>query len=104
MLLSVLGALMGVVATNPAQPALLTPLAGEFAQAAGWPIKAVLMTIAVGFNMMVLPYQVPPAVIGMRIAGIGLRAALGVTLPLAAIGVALLPIDYLWWRLIGYFG
>jgi anion transporter len=103
--LSVLGTVMGLVATNPAQPSLLTPLAGEFAQAAGWPLSAGLMTIAVGFTVMVLPYQVPPVVIGMQVTRVSLATMLRVSLPLAAISVvALLPLQYAWWRIIGYFG
>jgi anion transporter len=103
--LSVLGTLVGLVATNPAQPALLVPLAGDFAEATGWPLNAALMTIAVGFTVMVLPYQVPPVVVGMQVAGISLRTALRVSLPLAAVGIiVMLPLDYVWWRLIGYFG
>jgi anion transporter len=102
--LSVLGTLVGLMATNPAQPALLTPIADHLAAAAGWPLNAALMTIAIGFTIVVLPYQVPPVVVGMQFAGVNMRAALRVILPMAAVGFLLLPLDYLWWRLIGYFG
>ena len=55
--------------------------------------------------MMVLPYQVAPVVGGMQVAGISLRTALRLTLPLAPLGIVVfLPLDYVWWRLIGYFG
>ncbi len=102
--LSTLATFVGVLATNAAQPALLAPLAGQFAEATGWPINAVLMTMAVGFNIMLMPYQVPPLVVGMQVGGVSLRAALRVTLPLAAVSFLLLPVEYLWWRMIGYFG
>jgi hypothetical protein len=102
--LSALASIVGVFATNAAQPALLAPLAGQFAEGTGWPINAVLMTMAVGFNIMLMPYQVPPVVVGMQVGGVSLRAALRVTLPLAAVSILLLPVEYLWWRLIGYFG
>ena len=101
--LSTLAVIIGAFATNAAQPALLAPLAGQFAEATGWPINAVLMTMAVGFNIMLMPYQVPPLVVGMQVGGISLRAALRVTLPLAAISFLVLPVEYLWWRVIGYF-
>ncbi len=105
MSLSVLGTLAGLVVTNPAQPALMTALAGQFAEATGWPLNAAVMTIAVGFNVMILPYQVPPVVVGMQVAGISVRAALRITIPLAALGILIfMPLDYVWWRLIGYFG
>ncbi len=103
--LSLLGIFTGVVVTNPAQPAVLAPLAGQFAEATGWPIKTALMISAVGFNTMILPYQVPPVVVGMQAAGISLRATLRAALPLAVLGIIVfLPLQYLWWRLIGYFG
>jgi hypothetical protein len=54
---------------------------------------------------MILPYQVPPMLVGMHVAGLRLRTVLRLCLPLAVIGlVVLLPLDYLWWRVIGYFG
>ena len=103
--LSMLGIVAGLIVTNPAQPAVLTALAGQFAEATGWPLNAALMTIAVGFNVMVLPYQVPPAVVGMHAAGVSVRAAVRMTVPLTVVGfLVFLPLEYLWWRLIGYFG
>lgn len=105
MVLSLFATVVGLVTTNPAQPAVVAPLAGQFAEAAGWPLNAALMTMAVGFTVMVLPYQVPPAVVGIRLAGLGMRTVMRLVVPLAVISVAvLLPLDYLWWRLIGYFG
>ena len=95
----------GLFTTNPSQPAVLAPLAEHFAQVTGWPLKATLMTMAVGFSTMILPYQVPPVVVGMQVAGLSLATMLRLSLPLVAFSiVVLLPLDYLWWRLIGYFG
>ena len=103
--LSVLSTLASMIVTNPAQPALLSPLAGTFAEAAGWPLQAALMTMAVGFSTLLFPYQAPPVVVGMQMAGLRLRDALRLTLPLALISIfALIPLHYLWWRIIGYFG
>jgi anion transporter len=105
MQLSLLATGMGLVVTNVAQPALLAPLAEGFAQSMDWPLKSVLMTMAVGFSTMILPYQVPPVLVGLHAAGIPLRTLLRLSLPLAAVSLlVLLPLDYLWWRVIGYFG
>ena len=105
MVFSLFATFVGMVTTNPAQPAVVAPLAGQFAEAAGWPLNAALMTMAVGFSTMVLPYQVPPAMIGIYLAGIPMRNVMRLVGPLALISLAvLLPLDYLWWRLIGYFG
>ncbi len=102
-LLSGLATAVSLIATNPGLPALMGPLADNLAQASGWPIEPVLMTMAVGFTTMFLPYQVPPAVVGLHAAGIGIRRALALILPVAATSVlVLIPLNYLWWRAIGY--
>jgi anion transporter len=105
MMLSVLTTLTGLFTTNPAQPAVLAPLAESFAQATGWSLKAGLMIIAVGFSTFVLPYQVPPAMVGLQVGALRMAAMLRFVLPLAALNlVVMVPLQYLWWRLIGYFG
>jgi len=103
-ILTLLSTFAGVLVTNPAQPALMAPLAGHFAEAAGWPLKAALMTMALGFTTLILPFQVPPVMVGVQIAGIRLRTVLRLSVPLMLVSFAvLLPLDYAWWRLIGYF-
>ena len=103
--LTLLSTLAGVLVTNPAQPALMAPLASDFAEAAGWPLKAALMTAALGFTTLILPYQVPPVMVGVQVVGMKLRSVLRLSVPLMLLSFAiLLPLDYVWWRLIGYFG
>jgi hypothetical protein len=103
MVLTTLGTVMGMVGTNPAQPALMGPLAATFAAAAGWDVEQVLMTMAVGIATMVLPYQVPPAVVGLQAAGIPLATALRLVLPIAVLSLLVFnPLNYLWWRLTGF--
>jgi anion transporter len=105
MVFSLFSTVVGLITTNPAQPAVVAPLAEQFAAAAGWPLNAALMTMAVGFTTMVMPYQVPPAMIGIYLAGLRMQTVMRIVGPLAIISLAvLLPLDYLWWRLIGYFG
>jgi anion transporter len=104
MLLAIAATIACMATTNPAQPGLMAPLGGQIAAAAGWPLHSALMTAALGFSNIVLPYAVPPLVVGMQIAGIGFRAAARYTLLSALPGIfLLLPLDYLWWRFIGYF-
>ncbi len=103
--LALLATFAGLFTTNPAQPAVLSPLAEYLAQATGWPLKAALMTIGIGFTTFVLPYQVPPMVVGMQVGALRVATVLRLSLPLLAFSlVVLLPLQYLWWRLIGYFG
>jgi anion transporter len=104
-MLSVLATLAGLFTTNPAQPAVLAPLAESFALATGWSLKTALMVIGVGFTTFVLPYQVPPAMVGLRVGALRVADMLKLALPLAAFNlVVMLPLQYLWWRLIGLFG
>jgi hypothetical protein len=103
MTLTTLSTVMGLVGTNPAQPALMGPLAAPLAEAAGWNVDQVLMTMAVGIATMVLPYQVPPVVVGMHAAGVRLASTLRLTLPVAALSLLVFnPLNYLWWRLVGF--
>jgi hypothetical protein len=46
--------------------------------------------------------MVPPIVVGLRIAGVSFRVAARFTLALAAAGLPLLVVNYLWWRVIGF--
>ena len=104
-MLSVLATFTGLFTTNPAQPAVLAPLAEYFAQATGWPLKTALMTIGVGFTTFLFPYQVPPAMVGLQVGALRVAPMLRLVLPLAAFGlVVMLPLQYGWWRLTGFFG
>lgn len=103
--LSLLSTFASMLTTSPAQPAVLGPLAQYFAETTGWPLKAVLMTFGVGFTTFLLPYHVPPVIVGMQVGGVRLATMLRLSLPLAIFGIVLmLPLQYLWWRTIGYFG
>lgn len=105
MWLGVASAFACLVTTNPAQPGLMVPLAQQIADATGWPLMSALMTAALGFSNVLLPYTVPPLVVGMHIAGIRFGRAARYTLALAVPSfVVLLPLDFFWWRAIGYFG
>jgi len=103
--LALLSSVACLVTTNPVQPGLMAPLAGQIAEATGWSLESALMTAALGFSNTLLPYAVPPLVVGMQVAGVGMRDAARYTATLALASlVLLLPLDYLWWRMIGYLG
>lgn len=104
MMLSVLATFAGLFTTNPAQPAVLAPLAEYLALASGWPLKTALMVIGVGFSTFLLPYQVPPAIVGLQLGALRVTAMLRIALPVAAFSlVVMLPLQYGWWRLAGFF-
>jgi len=93
---------VALLTTLPGAPAVLTPLSPDLAAASGLPVEAVLMAQVLGFSTVLLPYQAPPLVVALHMAkppaGALLRfwaALTGTTL------LVLLPLDLLWWRLLG---
>ena len=102
--LSLMSFFTGFVTTTPGVPAVLTPLAKEISAVTGFNLETVLMTQVVGFSTVVFPFQVAPLVVAMQLSGEKLGSLLKLTAPLAAITlIVLLPLDYLWWALLGWF-
>ena len=101
--LSTLGALTSVFTTMPGVPAVLTPLAEELSQATGFSLEAVLMTQVIGFSTVIFPYQVGPLIVAMGLAGESTRHLMKMTLSMAALTfLVFIPLDYLWWALLGW--
>lgn len=101
--LSAMAALTGLVATIPGVPTVLTPMAPDLSAATGMSLPAVLMTQVIGFSTVIFPYQVGPLIVAMQLSGERLGYLLKITLPLALITfVLLVPLDYLWWCLLGW--
>lgn len=100
--LSAIGMVLGMVATMPGIPAILSPIAGDIAAATGMTLEQVLMLQVLGFSTLVLPYQVPPVLVALQVGGVPMRQAARVTLPLVTLTWALLiPLDYIWWVALG---
>ncbi len=97
-----LGMAVGLGTTLPGVPAVMTPLAGNLAEAAGLPIATVLMLQVLSFSTPLLAYQGPPLAVAVQLGWVTLA---DMTKLLAAVAIvtllALLPLDYLWWRLLG---
>ncbi|WP_263140205.1 SLC13 family permease [Pseudomonas sp. RIT-PI-AD] len=94
--------LLGFVVTANGVPALFTPLAHSLASASGLPLLSVLMIQVIGFSTPLLPYQASPIVVAMGMGRIPFAAALRLSLVLAGVTfLVLLPLDYLWFRLMG---
>ena len=98
-----LSSVLAMIATQPGVPAILVPLAGHMAEAAALPVEAVLMLTVAGYTTLILPYQTPPLVVAMQLGGVPMRQGNKLCLWLLAVTVMLLlPLDYLWWRLLGW--
>jgi anion transporter len=103
--LSFLSASMGLFATMPGIVAIMSPLAGELANATEFPLITVLMTFVNGYTLVAFPYQVGPIVFALMLGGGRFRDAVRLMLPLLVVsGAVLIPLTYLWWRFLGYLG
>ncbi|HEY5598866.1 MAG TPA: SLC13 family permease [Kiloniellales bacterium] len=92
----------GMGTTLPGVPAVLTPLAAKLAPLAGMPLDSVLMTQVIGFSTPLLPYQAPPVIVAMQLAGVRLGDGTRLVLATAVLTIVLLlPLDFLWWRVLG---
>ncbi|SEG31305.1 SLC13 family permease [Marinobacterium lutimaris] len=105
MSLSLMSFVVSLVATLPGVPAVLTPVAPDLAVQTGWSVEAVVMTQVLGFSTVLFPYQSGPLLVSMQLAKEPLGQLLKITVPLTLITLfVLLPLDYLWWLLIGEIG
>lgn len=98
-----LGVVLQLFTTLPGQPAIMTSFAETLAAGTGWPLLTVLMTSVSAWALVMFPYQAPPLVATRAMSGLPVRAFLRLMLPLAAFGwVVMVPLQYLWWRFMGY--
>jgi len=96
-------ALLNFAVTANGVPAIFTPLAQSLSVASGLPLLSVLMIQVIGFATPVLPYQASPIVVAIGLGKVPPIAAMRLSLMLAAITFAvLMPLDYLWFRLVGW--
>ncbi len=66
-------------------------------------MKTVVMTQVIGFSTVWLPYQVPPIIVGMQLAGVPMAVGIKVTSLIAILSIILLtPLIVIWWQLLGY--
>ena len=92
----------GSRSTSNGVPALFTPLARTLAEASGLPLTTVLMVQVLGFSTTVLPYQAAPIVVAAQMGGVRTATAARLSLLLAAITfLVLVPLDYLWFGMLG---
>lgn len=96
---------VGPFTTSPGLPAVMVPLSADIAKATGFPLMTVLMTQVIGFSNLIFPYQVPPVVVGMQIGGVKATDAAKLMFTLVALSIlVVLPMNYLWWHILGLFG
>ena len=98
-----LGAALELVTTLPGQPAIMTPFADALSQATGWPVLTVLMAQVPAWALLMFPYQAPPLVATRAISDLPVRLFVRLLIPLAIFGwLVMVPLQYGWWRFLGY--
>ena len=103
LVLSGISMLLSFFSTMPGVPAIMIPLAPDLQAASGLPLKTVVMTQVIGFSTVWLPYQVPPIIVGMQLAGVPMVAGIKVTFFIAILSIILLtPLIIIWWQFLGY--
>ena len=93
---------LNFIMTANGVPALYTTLAQSFSDATGFPLLSVIMIQVLGYSTPLLPYQASPIVVAMGLGRVPARAGMLLCLALAvATWLVLLPLDYLWFSILG---
>lgn len=80
-------------------------MAETLAQASGFSLMTVLMAQVAGCATVIMPYQASPIVVAMGMGQVPARSGLALSLLTALVSfVALVPLDYLWFRLLAMLG
>ena len=93
---------LNFIMTANGVPALYTSLAQSFSDATGFPLLSTIMIQVLGYSTPLLPYQASPIVVAMALGKVPARAGMLLCLALAvATYLVLLPLDYLWYQILG---
>jgi len=93
---------LNFIMTANGVPALYTTLAQSFSDATGFPLLSVIMIQVLGYSTPLLPYQASPIVVAMGLGKVPAKAGMMLCLALAvATWLVLLPLDYLWFSVLG---
>jgi di/tricarboxylate transporter len=98
-----LASLLNFVVTANGLPAVFTPLAKSLADHSGFQLVTVLMSQVLAYATPFLPYQAAPIVVAAGIARVPMRYAALTCAAIAVISYAVLaPIDFVWFRALGW--
>jgi di/tricarboxylate transporter len=97
-----IGSAVTLVTTSPAAPPIMTAFADVIAEATHWPLKSVLLAQVPTWMVYPLPHQAPPVAIAMALGGVPISAGVRLLVPYCIVAaLVLLPLQYLWGRLLG---
>jgi di/tricarboxylate transporter len=100
-----LSSVLNFVVTANGLPAVFTPLAKSLADHSGLQLGTVLMTQVLAYSAPLLPYQAVPIVVAAGMAKVPMRYAVLTCVIIGAFSyLVLAPIDYFWFRALGWIG
>lgn len=100
-----IGMIVGLLTTLPAQPSVMAPLAQHMADASGWPLMSVLMAPIASWTMFPFYYQAPPVVLAVALGHLRIGRVVAMLCSYMAFGIVIvLPLQFWWGRVLGYFG
>ena len=99
-----IGTVVGIFTTMPAQPSIMVPMASAMASASGWPLMSILMAPVVTWIMFPFFYQAPPVVLAVALGELKIWWVIRMLLVYMIMSIIiLLPIHFLWGQSLGYF-
>ena len=103
-LIVLIGTVVGIFTTMPAQPSIMVPMASAMASASGWPLMSILMAPVVTWMMFPFFYQAPPVVLAVALGELKIWWVIRMLLVYMIMSIIiLLPIHFLWGQSLGYF-
>lgn len=94
--------LTSIVANITGAVAIVTPLAAQFATA-GLDVKTAALAQINGLSAPFFPYEALPLMVGLAMAGVAPSRVMKFCIAMALAGMLVLtPLNYLWWRALGY--
>jgi hypothetical protein len=98
-----LASLLNFAVTANGLPAVFTPLAKSLADHSGLQLTTVLMSQVLAYAAPLLPYQAIPIVVAVGLGKVPMRYAVLTCVVIAVISYAILaPIDFFWFRALGW--
>ena len=103
-LMVLIGTVVGIFTTMPAQPSVMVPMASAMELASGWSLKSVLMVPVFTWTMFPFFYQAPPVVLAVALGDVRISWVIRMLIVYMVLSIiVLLPIHFLWGQSLGFF-
>jgi di/tricarboxylate transporter len=100
--LVLLAAALAILSTIGGAIPIVTTAVGGFSAATGLPIETGVLAVIVGMSALAFPYIAAPIMVGLAMGKVSAGAATRFTLVSSALTLLIvMPLNALWWRLIG---